>query len=108
MNKAVLVFEDSHWPALAPLTDLVPVPALAFGASSLAERLATAAGQPLAAIAARAGALAVCRSAPRPANAFDADVRTVLCLNAAAQPGPWLRDLAAGEDVVLVRQGERV
>ena len=37
----VVVFEDSRWRSLRPLTDLTPVPALAFGGSTLAGRHAS-------------------------------------------------------------------
>ena len=36
MTRGLVLFEDERWPDLGPLTDLLPVPALAFGASDLA------------------------------------------------------------------------
>ena len=107
MNQSLVVFEDSRWRDLRPLTDLAAVPALAFGASSLAERLANATGLPLGLVAARPGALAACRTPPRAAGALDPGARNVLIVNAAALPGPWLRELVVGDDAVLLRCGER-
>ena len=39
MTRRLILFEDSHWSDLAPLTDVLPVHALAFGASHLARAL---------------------------------------------------------------------
>ncbi len=90
----VVVFEDAHWRDLRPLTDLVPTPALAFGGSSLAERLAAAAGAPLAGLVARPGAVAACATLPAVnADALPGD-GAVLVLNASACPGDWLSQLA--------------
>ena len=49
----LVVFEDRGWRSLRPLTDLLPVPALAFGASDVARRWLRAAGLRLFAIEAR-------------------------------------------------------
>ena len=38
MTRRLVLYEDRHWRVLRPLTDLTPVPALAFGASDLARR----------------------------------------------------------------------
>ena len=107
MSKVLVVFEDERWRDLRPLTDLTPVPALAFGATSLAERLAAASGLPLAAMAARADALQVCRTLPR-ASGLDSATRSVVFANAAALPGPWLNELVAGDAPLVLRHGERV
>ncbi len=107
MSKGLVVFEDAHWRDLRPLTDLAPVPALAFGASSLAERLAASSGLPLAALAARADALQACRTVPR-APGLDAAARTIVFANAAALPGVWLNELVAGDDPLIVRQDDRI
>ncbi len=58
MPRRLIVYEDRHWRSLRPLTDLLPVPALAFGASTLAQRWLAAARLPLFALEARAGAMA--------------------------------------------------
>ena len=108
MSNALVVFEDRHWRDLRPLTDLAAVPALAFGASCLAERLASFAGLPLALIAARPAAIAGCRSAPRQAGAIDTGTRNVIFANGAAMPGPWLRELVAADGALLLRNGERI
>jgi len=95
MIRALVLFEDGHWDALRPLTDLTPVPALAFGGSYLAARWRTAATLPLLAIEARPRAMAAWRERPaaeiaagtlRPESAED----EILVVNAAALPGPWL------------------
>ncbi len=108
MTKSLVVFEDSHWRDLRPLTDLTPVPALAFGASCLAERISLAIGLPLSAMAARADAMTACRTKPRATAGFESGNGLVLFANAAALPGPWLRELLAGDEPVLMPHGERL
>jgi UDP-N-acetylglucosamine diphosphorylase/glucosamine-1-phosphate N-acetyltransferase len=89
MNRRLVIYEDRHWRSLRPLTDLLPVPALAFGASDLARRWLAFTRLPLAALEARASALAgwtdplIADTAP--AGASDEAV----VVNAAALPGPW-------------------
>ncbi len=93
--RALVLFEDRHWASLRPLTDLLPVPALAFGGSHLAARWRQALALPLLSIEARAGALATWRERPAPETA-PASLRggpgaaEVLVVNAAALPGAWL------------------
>jgi UDP-N-acetylglucosamine diphosphorylase/glucosamine-1-phosphate N-acetyltransferase len=87
-----VLFEDAGWRTLRPLTDVLPVPALAFGGSTLGERLRRATGAessalagraaPLAAWSARPGATPVAAAAPAPGDG--------LAVLAAALPGPWL------------------
>ncbi|HEY3215806.1 MAG TPA: putative sugar nucleotidyl transferase [Candidatus Eisenbacteria bacterium] len=94
MTGGLLLFEDRHWSDLRPLTDLLPVPALAFGGSTVAERWLDAAspvpGAGLLAIEAREVAIEAWREAPRPkAPASRADGET-LAVNAAALPGAWV------------------
>ncbi|MFN8587762.1 MAG: putative sugar nucleotidyl transferase [Candidatus Eisenbacteria bacterium] len=90
MNRRLVLYEDRHWRTLRPLTDLLPVPALTFGASDLARRAMRAAGAPLFAIEARAHALACWHHAPVPdTSPAGADTEAIV-LNAAALPGPWL------------------
>ena len=100
MNRALVLFEDHRWHALRPLTDLTPVPALAFGGSDLATRWRRVTALPLLAIEARAHALATWRERPateRPAEG-DADI---LAVNAAALPGPWLETVRAASPPAL-------
>ena len=87
MSRRLVLYEDRHWRALRPLTDLLPVPALAFGASDLARRWIAAAGVPLAAIEARAAALAGWHAPPATEAAGAHDEAIVV--NAAALPGAW-------------------
>ena len=95
MIRALVLFEDRHWGSLRPLTELLPVPALAFGGSHLAARWRTAAAFPLLAIEARAAALAIWRERPA-AEVAAASLRPesgdeeVLVVNAAVLPGSWL------------------
>ena len=92
MSRALVLFEDGRWPDLAPLTDLLPVPALAFGASDLATRWRRAVDLPLLAVEARAGHA---RGGPETAAGVAPRLpgeTEVLAVNAAAQPGPWLAE----------------
>jgi hypothetical protein len=66
MSGALVLFEDSRWRDLSPLTDLLPVPALAFGASDLATRWRRAANLPLLAVEARPGLWAIGRRGAGP------------------------------------------
>ena len=117
MIAALVLFEDAGWRTLRPLTDLLPVPSLAFGGSTLGDRLRRAAGvagfavagraEPLAAWTARAEGSAVSSLAA----ARNGDVLAAL---AAALPGAWLDGVLrepdgtraawfAGERLVAVR-----
>ena len=86
MSVALVLFEDQHWRDLRPLTDVLPVADLAFGASTLGARLLGAAALPLLAIEARVGVRRAWHDAPasaaRPPGAKD----EVLVANAAALP----------------------
>lgn len=88
--RRLVLYEDRHWRTLRPLTDLLPMPALAFGASDLARRWMRAAGAPLFAIEARADAMAGWWHAPVPDTSSVDAGDEALVLNAAAMPGPWL------------------
>jgi UDP-N-acetylglucosamine diphosphorylase/glucosamine-1-phosphate N-acetyltransferase len=90
MTRGLVVFEDGRWPDLSPLTDLLPVPALAFGASDLASRWRLAVDAPLLAIEARPGAMGVWREAPTWDASRPGGGEEVLAINAAVLPGPWL------------------
>lgn len=106
MTPKLVVFEDARWRELRPLTDLVPVGALAFGGSCLAERIAQRAGLPLVGIAARADAMAVCGTLPQTAGGDAAG--EVVAVNAAALPGPWLAPFVTGSGPERLRTGERL
>ncbi|HEY6867070.1 MAG TPA: putative sugar nucleotidyl transferase, partial [Candidatus Eisenbacteria bacterium] len=102
MIRALVVFEDGQWPLLRPLTELLPVPALAFGASSLAERWRRATSLPLLAIEARPRPLAAWRrpapeGTPAPETGAEA-----LVVNAAALPGTWLEAMRSGSGPALL------
>jgi hypothetical protein len=61
VRRFLLLYEDPRWERLSPLTDLLPVPGLRFGASTLGARWLGALGLPLLAIEARAPVLAAWR-----------------------------------------------
>jgi len=88
-TRRLVLYEDRHWRSLRPLTDLLPVPGLAFGASDLARRWLAHARLPLFAIEARAGALAGWFGAPRTDLDGAGGEDEAVVLNAAALPGDW-------------------
>jgi UDP-N-acetylglucosamine diphosphorylase/glucosamine-1-phosphate N-acetyltransferase len=104
----LVLFEDAHWADLAPLTDLLPVPALVFGASDLATRWQRAVDAPLLSIEARAGVMRAWRTAPTPAASRPDGAEEVLVANAAALPGPWLAVAERVESPVLFTVGDRL
>jgi UDP-N-acetylglucosamine diphosphorylase/glucosamine-1-phosphate N-acetyltransferase len=108
VSRALVIVEDASWRELRPLTDLLPVPALAFGASTLWERWRRAAGVPLLAIEARADAMRAWHEAPKPDATRLAAGDPVLVVNAAALPGPWLDAQADGPPALLVTGGRFV
>lgn len=108
MTRGLILFEDRHWPNLSPLTDLLPVPALAFGASDLASRWRRAVDAPLVAIQARPGAMNVWREAPGLAAFNLGAANEVLAVNAAALPGPWLAAAAGVPAPTLFTSGDRL
>src|SRR5262249_55068029 len=83
----LLLFEDSGWRTLRPLTDPLPAPALAFGGSALGARWVGVAGVPLAGVVARPEPLEAWDGLPNTAGSMQAEV---LVANAAALPGEWL------------------
>lgn len=94
MTLRLVLFEDRHWRDLRPLTDVLPVPALRFGASTLGERLIAAVKLPLFGIEARAAVMAAWDGAPgEERRAARGD--EVLAVNAAAMPGAWLGEAIA-------------
>ncbi len=92
MTRWLVLYEDPHAANLSPLTDLVPVPGLVFGASTLGNRWREIAGVPLLATVGRQLPLEAWRERPAPelahAPAPDDDV---LVINAAALPGDWFK-----------------
>ena len=108
MTRGLVLFEDGRWPDLSPLTDLLPVPALAFGASDLASRWRHAVDAPLLSIEARPGAMGVWREAPAPAPSRPGEVEEVLAVNAAVLPGPWLAATAQVPAPALFVCGDRL
>jgi len=107
MSAALVVFEDGRWPDLSPLTDLVPVPDLAFGASDLATRLTRATRLPVLAIESRGRRIGGPPQGPGDASAGGSG--EVLVVNAAALPGSWLREVEASpEPAVFTCGGRRV
>ena len=108
ITRRLILHEDRFWRSLRPLTDLLPVPALAFGASDLARRWIAHAGLPLFAIEARAAAMAGWAAAPVPDTAAIAADDEALVVNAAALPGPWFDAVRAGRAPSLFLSGGRV
>jgi UDP-N-acetylglucosamine diphosphorylase / glucose-1-phosphate thymidylyltransferase / UDP-N-acetylgalactosamine diphosphorylase / glucosamine-1-phosphate N-acetyltransferase / galactosamine-1-phosphate N-acetyltransferase len=106
--SALILYEDRHWRALRPLTDLLPVPALAFGASTLGERWRQRAGATWLAIEARTLPLRAWSEAPRPMAARPAATDEVLVANAAALPGPWLDAARAQRSPALWLADDRI
>lgn len=95
MKQRLVLYEDRHWRALRPLTDLLPVPALAFGSSDLARRWLRFTHIPLFAIEARAGVMPLWHHAPvQDTSSIGGDDEAVV-INAAALPGPWLSAVLA-------------
>src|SRR5262245_6620026 len=91
-TRRLVLYEDRHWRSLRPLTDLLPVPALAFGAPDLARRWLAYAKLPLAAIEARAGAMASWHDVPQHAASGAGGAEEAVVVNAAALPGPWFAE----------------
>ena len=108
MTRRVVLFEDRHWRSLRPLTDLLPVPALAFGAGDLARRWLARLSAPLFAIEARPLALGAWHHAPVPDTAAVPAGAEAIVVNGAALPGPWLEAALAGRAPALWLAGERV
>jgi UDP-N-acetylglucosamine diphosphorylase/glucosamine-1-phosphate N-acetyltransferase len=106
MSVALVLFEDGRWPDLSPLTDLLPVPALAFGASDLGTRWKRTVNLPLLAVEARATAWGGVRGGESAAPGQSGD-EEVLAINAAALPGPWLDGLTAVAGPALFTCGGR-
>ena len=113
MTRWLLLFEDHHWPDLRPLADLLPVPALAFGASHLADRWrsAVSAAAPDSSwlpVEARAAAVAAWREAPVADTRRPQPQDELLAINAAALPGEWLRWRLDGDSPSSWTSGDRL
>lgn len=104
----LLLYEDSHWRDLRPITDLTPVPALTFGASNLAERWMRYTGLPLLGFEARPRALAAWLAAPKPGPGSTGSADEVQAINAAALPGAWLTEARAARGPALLVSGGRI
>ena len=107
-TRRLILHEDQHWRSLRPLTDLLPVPALAFGASDLARRWIAHARMPLFAIEARAEALACWSDAPVPNTSAIDPSDDAIVVNAAALPGPWFDKVLDSRTPVVFLSGGRV
>jgi UDP-N-acetylglucosamine diphosphorylase/glucosamine-1-phosphate N-acetyltransferase len=106
MTRRLLLFEDRNWRQLRPLTDLLPVPALTFGASDLARRWERATSLPWLGVEARGSALAAWHDAPATSGRSAPDDE-VLVVNAAALPGPWLEAVLAERAPSLFTDADR-
>lgn len=103
MIEKLVLFEDAGWRTLRPLTDLLPVSAIAFGGSTLGERLRRAAGVERCEVAGRADPLAawIARAESRAITAFDRGAAApgdALVVLAAALPSSGLAAVLAGTD----------
>ena len=91
ITRRLILYEDRHWRSLRPLTDLLPLPALAFGASDLAARWLAAARLPLHSIEARSAAMACWHAAPQGERGAGGTDEAIV-VNAAALPGSWFAE----------------
>jgi len=107
VTRALVLFEDRHCRNLRPLSAVLPVPALAFGAATLARRWMTSLDLPLLAIEGRPLAMACWHEKPaqHPKAAAAAEV---LAINAAALPGSWIDRVRAARAPTCFVTGDRV
>src|SRR5262249_35343720 len=106
MIAGLVLFEDEQWRDLRPLTDTLPVPALAFGGSTLGERWMQPGGVPLLAIEARPALLDAWPGRPGLPTPPAVPTADGLPANAAAIPGRWLQILAeTPAPLVLMSEG---
>ena len=108
MITGLVVFEDAHWRKLRPLTDTLPVPALAFGDSTLIRRQIRAAGLPLVAVEARAEVIAAWCARPAAATVDTGAETEAIALNAAVLPGAWLSAIRATTGACAWYAGDRL
>jgi UDP-N-acetylglucosamine diphosphorylase/glucosamine-1-phosphate N-acetyltransferase len=91
MTRRLVLFEDSRWIDLAPLTEVLPVHALAFGASHLTARWIEAVPESRAtAMVGRRAALEAWREIPALDGSRPESRDDTLIVNVAALPGSWL------------------
>ncbi|MCE9626376.1 MAG: hypothetical protein K8R56_00485, partial [Candidatus Eisenbacteria bacterium] len=107
-KRRLIIHEDQHWRSLRPLTDLLPVPALAFGASDLARRWLDYSRLPLFSIEARAEAMAGWHAAPVPDTSAIDPADDAVVVNAAALPGPWFDSVLESRTPALFLSSGRV
>ena len=105
MKRFLLLFEDPHWEQLSPLADLLPVPGLRFGASTLGARWQNVLGMPLLGVEARHAILSAWREPLPLTPERPAPDDEVLVVNAAALPGGWLAALVEGGPPALFSSG---
>ncbi len=108
MSRLLLLYEDRHWRTLRPLTDLLPVPALAFGASTLYARWRAAVAAPLLGIEARAAVMGAWHESPAIEATAPKPDDEVLVANAAALPEGWLEAALAARSPALFLAAGRV
>src|SRR5207344_815859 len=108
LKRWLVLFEDSHWRRLRPLTDVVPVSELKFGASTLGARLVQATKLPLLATEGRAGVRHASRTIKPGLAAQPAPDDAILALNSAAVPGAWLEEVLASPGPLMFHSGDRV
>jgi UDP-N-acetylglucosamine diphosphorylase/glucosamine-1-phosphate N-acetyltransferase len=108
MKRWLVLFEDDAWGALAPLTDLVPVPALAFGGSTLVTRWRSAAGLRLIGVHVE-GERAKLRPELMESNfSAPAEKDELLLVNAAVLPGEWFAAALGDVGPACFMAGERL
>jgi len=109
VTQRLVLFEDGRYGDLGPLTDVLPVHALAFGDGDLAARWRRSVPEArLLALEGRTVALAAWREAPEIEDGKPRPEDDVLALNVAAVPGPWLAAALQGNGRALWTSGERL
>jgi UDP-N-acetylglucosamine diphosphorylase/glucosamine-1-phosphate N-acetyltransferase len=109
VSAPFVLFEDSRWPDLRPLTETLPVPALRLGAWTVAERWRRALGGGMLAVEGRSAAMRAWRECPPPAGTPPSPGEPVWVVNAAALPEPsWLDGVRGGRCPALHAHGERI
>jgi UDP-N-acetylglucosamine diphosphorylase / glucose-1-phosphate thymidylyltransferase / UDP-N-acetylgalactosamine diphosphorylase / glucosamine-1-phosphate N-acetyltransferase / galactosamine-1-phosphate N-acetyltransferase len=108
LKRWLVLFEDAHWRRLRPLTDVVPVSELKFGASTLGQRLVQATKLPLLAVEGRPCVRRASRTIKPGLAAQPAADDTILALNSAAVPGAWLEEVLATPGPALFHSADHV
>jgi UDP-N-acetylglucosamine diphosphorylase/glucosamine-1-phosphate N-acetyltransferase len=107
MSRWLVLFEDHLWRGMRPLTDLLPMSALAFGGSDVTTRWRAASGARLLATVGRRPVLDAANLAASGAEVA-ADGDEVVVFNAAALPAPWIRLVLDNGGARLWHDGERL